>query len=53
MAKFAKAWTYRSPMRTVSFAKGMDCPDYALEEANEAGVLAEPEAEKPKRGRAK
>lgn len=51
--KFSKPWTYRSPLKTVSFSKGMECPDYALEEANEAGVLTEPEAEKPKRGRTK
>lgn len=51
--KFSKPWNYRSPLKTVSFLKGMECPDYALDAANEAGVLAEPEAEKPKRGRAK
>lgn len=44
MAKFAKAWTYRSPMRTVSFSKGMDCPEYALEAAEKAGVIAQPRA---------
>ncbi len=46
--KFAKAWTYRTPMKTVDFLKGMDCPSYALADAKAAGVLAEPE--KPKQG---
>lgn len=42
--KFAKAWTYRTPMKTVDFPKGAECPDYALEAAKEANVLVKPKA---------
>lgn len=50
--KFAKAWTWRTPMKTVQFPKGMDCPAEALADAEKAGVLAEAEpAPKPSRRR--
>ena len=46
--KFAKAWTWRAPLKTVSFSKGMDCPIEALPAAEKAGVLVKPRVRKPK-----
>jgi len=46
--KFAKPWTWRTPMKTVSFPKGMECPAEALDHARQAGVLGQPRARKSK-----
>jgi len=43
--KFSKAWTYRTPMKTVAFRKGDECPAYALPAAEDADVLERPAAE--------